>query len=105
MVRNGGQAGEAVRVRRAEISEPLVVDAHDFHGRLGIVHAARRSEDSIEHFTLHAVEILVLDPELGLGKTANAALAILVEAGRGHAVRSVDLARYVFASGRAHAAR
>src|SRR5215831_20792677 len=105
MVRNRGQTCETLRMRRAEVGEPLVVDPHDFHRGLGIVHPSRRAEDSIEHFALYAVEILILDPEPGLGETANAALAILVEARGGHAVRSVNLARHVLASGRAHAAR
>ena len=40
VVRDAGQPGEAVRVRVAEVGEPVVVDAQHLDGGLGIVHAA-----------------------------------------------------------------
>src|SRR5260370_16152521 len=52
---------------------------------------------------LHAVAVLVLQPHLRLGQPPDALLAVVIEAGRGHAVGAMDDARHVFAPGRAHA--
>ena len=65
VVRDRREPGEALRVRRAEVGEPLVVDAHDLDGRLGVVQAAGGAEDAVEHLGLHAVAVLVLHAQVG----------------------------------------
>src|SRR5438874_116161 len=102
-VRNRGPPRDAPGLGLAEVGQPLVVDAHDFRGRLGIVEPAGGAQHAVEHFGLHAVAILVLHPQLGVGEPADALLAVVVEPGGGHAIGAMDLARYVLATGRAHA--
>ena len=95
--------GEALRVRLAEVGEPVVVDPDHLRRRLGIVHPRAGAEDAVEHLGLDAVAILVLEAQLRIAQAPDAALAVLVEAGGGHAVGAVDLAGHVLAAGRAHA--
>src|SRR5262249_55535389 len=103
MVRDRGEACEALGVRRAEPGKPFVVDAHHLDGGLGIVEAARGAEHAVEDLGLYAVAVLVLDPQVGFGQAADAALAVLVEPHRRHAVGAVDPARHVLTPGRTHA--
>ena len=97
------EPAEPLRVLAAEVGEPLVVDPHHLDGGLGIVHASGRAEHPVEHLGLHAVPVLVLDPEVGVGEAADALLAVGVEAGLLHAIRAVDAARDVLPPRRAHA--
>ena len=95
MVGNRREAREALGMGGAEVGEPLVVDAHHLDGRLRIVHAAGGTEDAVEHFALHAVKVLIANAQLRLGEPANTLLAVLVEAGGGHAVGAMDATRHV----------
>src|SRR6185503_12121196 len=103
VVRDRGEAGETLGVLRAEPGQPLVVDANNVYGGLAVVQPAGRAEHAVEHLGLHAVAVLVLHAQVGVGQAADSALAVLVQPGRGHAVGAVDLAGYVLPSGRAHA--
>jgi hypothetical protein len=103
MIRDRAEAGEALGIRRAEFGEPRVVDAHDFDRGLGIVEPAGGAEDAIEHLGLHAVAILILHAEIGIGQTADAALAVLVEPRRRHAIGALDLAGHIQPPSRTHA--
>ena len=49
-----------------------------------------RAEDAVEHLGLHAVAVLVLDAQIGIGEAADALLAVVVEPGLGHAVGAMD---------------
>src|SRR4030095_126405 len=105
IVRNRREPDIAVGVRRAEIGEPLVVDAQDFDRRLRIVHAAGGAEDTAEHLGLHAAPILILEPEIVVGDAPYPAFAVLVEAGRRHAIGAMDAPGDVLPACRGHAAR
>ena len=63
----------------AEVGEPLVVDAHDLDGGLGIVEAAARAEHAVQHLGLHAVTVLILDPQVRIGEAADPSQAVVVE--------------------------
>jgi hypothetical protein len=102
MVGDRGEAPEALRMRRAEIRQPLVVDAHDLHRRLGVIEPAAGAEHAVQHFGLHAITVLILDAQVGIGEPADAPPAVLVEPRGGHAIGAMDLAGDVLAAGRAH---
>src|SRR3546814_16752389 len=87
----------------AETGQPFVVDTHHFRRGLRIVQPLARSKDAIEHFSLDAVAILVLDAKVRIGQSPDAFLAIVVEPGRRHAVGALYLTRDVLAHGGAHA--
>ena len=77
MVRDRGEAGEALGVRRAEVGEPLVVDAHDLDGRpRGRSCVPWRRGSRTAPRPARRRRSWSLDPELGVGEPANAALAI-----------------------------
>jgi hypothetical protein len=94
--------GEALRLGGAEIGEPVVVHAHYLDGRVGVVQPAGGAEHAVEHLALDAIAVLVFGAQLGVGKPAYPALAVLVETGCGHAVGPVNSSRRVHAAGRAH---
>ena len=98
-----GQPDQPIGRAAAEIVQPVIVDAQHLEGGLGIVQPAARAQHAVQHLGLHAVAVLVLQAHRHVGQAANALLAVVVEAGRGHAVGAVDDARHVFAAGRAHA--
>src|SRR5205823_5352561 len=81
VVGNRREAAEAPGLGRAEVGQPLVVDAHHFHGGLGIVEPAAGAEHAVEDLGLHAVAVLVLHAQLGIGEAADALLAVVVEPG------------------------
>ena len=98
-----GEAGEALRMDGAEVRQPSVVDAHHLgRGRI-VAEAHRGAENPVQHFGLHAVQVLILDPQVRLREAANAVGAVAVEALLGHAVRAVDLPWHVAPPGGAHA--
>ncbi len=88
----------------AEPRQPFVVDAYHLDGGLGVVEPGGGAQDPVQRLGLHAVAVLVLQAELRVAQTVDALLAILVEAGGGHAIGAMDLPRDVLATGRAHAA-
>ena len=90
-------------MRLGEIGEEVVVDANDLDGGLGVGHARAGSEDAVEHLGLHAVAVLILQAQLRIAQPPDPALAVLVEARRGHAVRAVNLPGHVLAARRSHA--
>src|SRR5438309_11594875 len=92
-------------MRGAEVREPLVVDAHRLNGGVGLVHPPRGAQNAVEHLALHAVQVLVLDPQLGIRQTANALPAVLVDTLLRHPVRAMDAPRDVLSASRAHAPR
>ena len=97
MVRDRREAREALGMRRAEPGEPLVVDAGDLDRGLAVGEPSRHAEDPVEHLGLHAVAVLVQDPQLGLGEAADSFLAVVVEPGGGHPVRAIDASGHVLA--------
>jgi hypothetical protein len=86
----------------AEAGQPLVVDAHHLDGGFRILEAIAGAEDAVQHLGLNAVARLILQPQIGVGQTANPPAAVVVETGRRHAIGAVDLPRHVLAAGRAH---
>src|SRR5262249_62035402 len=104
MIRDGSQTAVALGMGRAEVGQPFVIDPHDLDGGLGITEPPRDAEDAVEDLGLDAVAILVTQAEIRIGEAADAALAVLVQPGGGHAVRAMDAPGHVLASRRAHAA-
>jgi hypothetical protein len=90
-------------VRVAKVGEPLVVDSHQFDSGLSVIQPASRAEDPIEYLGLNTVALLIFQAQLRVGEPSDAALAVFVETGRGHAIGTVDLAGDVLAPGRPHA--
>src|SRR5262245_63439396 len=90
-------------MRLAEVGEPLVVDADHLDGRLAVAHPRARGENAVQGLGLDAVAVLVAQPELRLAEPTDGPLAVLVETGRRHPVRAVDLPGHVLAPRRAHA--
>ena len=103
VVRDAGEAGIAIGMGGAEIGEPFVVDAQHLAGRLVVLEPDRGTQDAVEHLGLHAVALLVLEPQFGIGRAADALLAVVIEPGRRHPVRAMDLAGDVLPAARAHA--
>src|SRR5215475_6272862 len=102
-----GQAGEAdlpVGIVAAEVHQPVVVDAEHLARRLVIVQPRGRAQDAEDDLRLDTITIHVLDAQLGGGGTRDALLAVLVEPGRGHHVRSIVHPGNVFLSRWPHAA-
>src|SRR5213594_742382 len=104
VVRDGREPGVALRVSRAEVREPLVVDSQNLDRGLRIVHPSRGAEHSVEHLGLHTVAILVPQAQVGVGDPTDAALAVLVETRRRHSIGAVDASGNVFPARRAHPA-
>ena len=102
-VRDAGETRVAIGVGVAEVGEPFIVDPHQFDGGLGVIQPPGGAEDPVEHLRLHAVALLILQAQLRVGEPPDAALAVLVETGRSHAVGALDFARDVFAPRRPHA--
>src|SRR2546428_13429511 len=75
MVRDRGEPGVAARMSRAEVGEPLVVDAQDLDRRLRVVHAPRGAEDPVEHLGLDTAAVLVLQTQIGGRDTPRPPLA------------------------------
>src|SRR5262245_32864503 len=105
MVGDRGEPREAVWMRRAEIRQPLVVDADHLDRGLRIIHPTGGAEDPVENLTLYAVAVLVLQAQLWIAQPANPTLPVLVQTGRRHPVGAVNSAGNVLAPCRAHAAR
>src|SRR6185503_14943548 len=103
VVRDRREAREPFGMCRAKPGEPLVVDAGDLDRGLAVGEPSRHAEDPVEHLGLHAVAVLVHDPQLGLGEAADPFLAVVVEAGGGHAVGAIDASGHVLAPARSHA--
>ena len=61
---------ESGRISAAELGEPVVVDAQHLERRLGIVQPAARAQHAVQDLGLHAVAVLVLDAQLGIGEPA-----------------------------------
>ena len=102
MVRDVGEAAIALGLVAAEIGQPIIVDAQHRTGRFVVVEAIGGAENAVENFRLDAVAILVLETEIRVGQTPDFLLFVIVKPGRSHAVGTVDLARLIFAAGRAH---
>ena len=103
VVRNVGQADQPGGRGLAEVVEPVVVDAQHHDRGFRVVQPAARPQHAVQNLGLYAVAVLVLEAMIDLGQAADALLAVVVQSGRGHAVGSMDDARHVFASRRAHA--
>jgi hypothetical protein len=103
-----GQARQpdvAIGIVAAEVGEPRVVDAQHLGGGLAVGELRGRGEDAVDDLGVDAVAVHLLDPQVRIARPANALLAVLVEAGRGHDVHPQLLARLVLRARRAHAAR
>src|SRR5215475_2838941 len=101
---NGGvgdarKSGVTIRVCVAEVGELRIVNAYQLDGGLSVVQPPGGAEDPVEHFSLDAVALLVLQPQLWISEPSDAALAVVVKTSGGHAVGAVDFARDVLASG------
>src|SRR4030095_5385990 len=83
MVRDRREAREPLGMCRAEPGEPLVVDGGVLDRGLAVGEPPRHAEDPVEHLGLHAVAVLVLYPQLGLGEAADPLLAVVANAGWG----------------------
>ena len=90
---------EAIGSRAREVCDPVVVDAHDDPGYLGILQASDRAEDAVQHLAGDAVEILIHHPQRGIGWAHDAAGLIVVQALLGHAIRAMDLTGHVGPAG------
>ena len=88
----------------AEILEPVVVDAQHLVGRFGVADPRGDAEDAEDDLGIDPVAVHVLDPLIGVAGTAHAPLAVFIEAGLGHLVDTVVLARDEFPADRAGAA-
>ena len=104
MVRDVGEAGIALGLLRTEIGEPVIVDTQHFAGCLVIVQAARRAENAVQHLGLYAVAPLIVEAQIGVCQAPDFLLLRIVQPGRGHAIGTVDFARFVEPPSRAHPA-
>ena len=102
-VRQAREADVPVRIRAAELHQPVVVDPEHLVGRLGVVEPRGRAEDAVDHLGVHAVAVEVLDAQVRIGHALDALLAVVVEAGAGHDVHAMVLARDVLGPRGAHA--
>src|SRR3989441_979463 len=91
-------------MRGPKIGQPLVVDPHGLDGGLRVAEPPGDAEDAVEDLGLNAVAILVAQAGIGMGEAPDAAFAVVVEPGGGHAVRAMDAPGHVLAARRAHAA-
>jgi hypothetical protein len=102
-----GQAGQtdvALRIVPAEVHEPVIVDSEHLAGGLVVPEPAGRAEDAEEDFGVDTVALHVGATAVGIGRPADALLAVLVEPGRRHDVDPIVLAGHVLLPGRPDAA-
>ena len=98
-VRQAREPDLAIGVVAAEVGQPVVVDAEHLLGGLVVVQARGGAEDAEDDLGLDAVELHVLDAEMGVGRAADALLAVLVESRRGHLIDAIVLSRHVLRPG------
>src|SRR5206468_12677160 len=85
-------------------AQKIVVDAQQLVGGFVIFQPRRDAEDAEDDLGIDTVLLHLLDPEMRVAGTRFAALAGVVEAGLGHLVDPVVLARDKLAADRADAA-
>ncbi len=104
-----GQTGEtdlAIGVMAAKSLQPIIVDAQHLVGRFVVPHPRGHPENAEDDLGVNSVAVHVLNPLIGIARTAHAFLAVFIpiETRLGHLVDAVVLAGDELAADRTDAA-